>query len=67
MTGLARLALLSLRLGYRDPRALLTKPGTSAERYLAARLDDRNHPRAGVLVGGRRPARAAAAVVRVGQ
>ena len=41
VTGLTRLALLSLRLGYREPRALLAEPETTAGDYLAARLDDR--------------------------
>jgi phytoene dehydrogenase-like protein len=39
--GLARLALLSLRLGYGDARRLLAEPETTAAAYLAARLDER--------------------------
>jgi phytoene dehydrogenase-like protein len=39
--GLARLALLSLRLGYGDPRRLRAEPEQSAAAYLADRLDER--------------------------
>jgi phytoene dehydrogenase-like protein len=39
--GLARLAWLSLRLGYSSARALLAEPETTAAAYLAARLDER--------------------------
>jgi phytoene dehydrogenase-like protein len=39
--GLARLAWLSLRLGYSGARALLAEPETTAADYLAARLDER--------------------------
>jgi phytoene dehydrogenase-like protein len=41
VAGLARLAFLSLRLGYCDARALLAAPETTAAAYLAARLDER--------------------------
>jgi phytoene dehydrogenase-like protein len=41
VAGLARLAQLSLRLGYADARALKESPETTAAAYLAARLDDR--------------------------
>jgi phytoene dehydrogenase-like protein len=40
-TGLARLAQLSLRLGYADPQALKASPETTAAAYLAARIDDK--------------------------
>jgi thioredoxin reductase len=39
--GLARLALLSLRLGYGDARRLRAEPEASAAAYLAERLDER--------------------------
>ena len=39
--GLARLAWLSLRLGYSSARALLAEPETTAAAYLGARLDER--------------------------
>jgi phytoene dehydrogenase-like protein len=39
--GLARLALLSLRLGYENARRLRAEPETTAAAYLAARLDQR--------------------------
>ena len=35
LTGLARLAALSARLGYRDPRSLLAEPETTAASYLS--------------------------------
>jgi phytoene dehydrogenase-like protein len=38
--GLAKLALLSLRLGYQDVRKLRLEPETTAAAYLSARLDD---------------------------
>jgi phytoene dehydrogenase-like protein len=38
--GLAKLALLSGRLGYRDARTLLAEPETTAASYLSDRLDD---------------------------
>jgi phytoene dehydrogenase-like protein len=38
--GLARLALLSVRLGYWDARKLRAEPETTAAEYLSARLDD---------------------------
>ncbi len=41
VTGLARLALLSLRLGYRDPKALLAEPETITASYLTRRIGDR--------------------------
>lgn len=41
VTGLARLALLSLRLGYQDPRRLRAEPETTAADYLLARLGRR--------------------------
>lgn len=41
VTGLARLALLSLRLGYQDARGLRAEPETTAADYLLARLDKR--------------------------
>jgi phytoene dehydrogenase-like protein len=40
LTGLARVALLSMRLGYQDPRGLLAEPETEAGRYLARRIGD---------------------------
>ena len=40
LTGLARLAGLSLRLGYQDPKALLAEPETSAAAYLSARIGE---------------------------
>lgn len=40
-SDLARLALLSVRLGLQDPRALLAEPETEAGSYLARRLGDR--------------------------
>jgi len=40
LTGLARLALLSLRLGYQNPRALLAEPESAAGSYLARRIGD---------------------------
>jgi hypothetical protein len=40
LTGLARLALLSLRLGYQNPGALLAEPETGAGSYLARRIGD---------------------------
>jgi phytoene dehydrogenase-like protein len=39
--GLAKLALLSVRLGYQDVRKLRAEPETTAAGYLSARLDDR--------------------------
>jgi phytoene dehydrogenase-like protein len=39
-TGLARLALLSLRLGYGDARRLRAEPEATAAAYLAGRLDE---------------------------
>lgn len=41
LTGLARLAALSLRLGYRDARRLRAEPESTAAGYLSARLDER--------------------------
>jgi len=41
LTGLARLALLSVRLGYQDPRALLAGPEATAGSYLSQRIGDR--------------------------
>jgi phytoene dehydrogenase-like protein len=40
VTGLARLALLSTRLGYRDPRSLLAEPEATAADYLTRRLGE---------------------------
>lgn len=40
VTGLAKLALLSLRLGYQDARKLREEPETTAAAYLSQRLDD---------------------------
>ena len=40
LAGLARLALLSVRLGYQDARKLRAEPETTAADYLSARLDD---------------------------
>jgi phytoene dehydrogenase-like protein len=41
LAGLARLALLSVRLGYQDPKTLLTEPETTAASYLSRRIGDR--------------------------
>jgi phytoene dehydrogenase-like protein len=41
LTGLAKLALLSMRLGYQDPKALLAGPETSAGSYLSQRVGER--------------------------
>lgn len=41
LTGLARLAVLSVRLGYQDPEALLTEPETAAASYLSERIGER--------------------------
>jgi phytoene dehydrogenase-like protein len=40
VAGLAKLALLSLRLGYQDARKLREEPETTAARYLSERLGD---------------------------
>lgn len=41
VAGLARLALLSVRLGYQDARRLRAEPETTTADYLSRRLDDR--------------------------